>query len=73
MALDNDALKDTIKITENFINNEIEVKMMKFEEKDPNETGFEKLLYLIDRTKQLGFSDLMKIKLNGTTKKHMEI
>ena len=73
LALDNDAISDAVKLSENFINNGIEVKMMKFEEKDPNETGFEKLLYLIDRTKQLGFSDLMKIKLNGTTKKHMEI
>jgi DNA primase len=73
LALDNDAISDAVKLSENFINNGIEVKMMEFEEKDPNETGFEKLLYLIDRTKQLGFSDLMKIKLNGTTKKHMEI
>ena len=73
LALDNDAISDAVKLSEDFINNGIKVKMMKFEEKDPNETGFENLLYLIDRTKQLGFSELMKIKLNDTTKKHMEI
>ena len=73
LALDNDAMVDAVKISENFIDNGIEVKMMKFEEKDPNEIGFENLLYLINRTQIMRFSDLMKIKLNGTTKKHMEI
>ena len=73
LALDSDALSDTIKISENFINNGIEVRMMEFKEKDPNEVGFKNLLYLINRTQQTRFSDLMKLKLDGTTKKHMEI
>ena len=73
LALDNDAMVDAVKISENFIDNGIEVRMMRFEEKDPNEIGFENLLYLINRTQKMRFSDLMKIKLNGTTKKHMEI
>ena len=73
LALDNDALEDTIKISENFINNGIDVRMMKFKENDPSETGFETLLYLINRTKQTKFSDLMRLKLNGKTKRHMEI
>ena len=47
--------------------------MMNFEEKDPSETGFEKLLYLINRTSKTKFSDLMRVRLNGKTKKHMEI
>jgi len=64
---------DAVKISENFINNGIDVRMMKLKEKDPNEIGFENLLYLIQRTETTRFSDLMKIKLNGTTKKHMEI
>jgi hypothetical protein len=46
---------------------------MKFEEKDPSETGFESLLYLINRTEQTKFSDLMRLKLNGKKRKHMEI
>ena len=73
LALDNDAMVDAVKISENFIDNGIEVRMMRFEEKDPNEIGFENLLYLINRTQKMRLSDLMKIKLNGTTKKHMEI
>ena len=73
LSLDSDAVTDAVKISENFINNGVDVKMMKFDEKDPNEIGFEKLLYLIKTTQTTRFSDLMKIKLNGTRKKHMEI
>ena len=47
--------------------------MIKFKEKDPSEIGFENLLYLINRTEQTKFSDLMRLKLNGKRKKHMEI
>ena len=60
---------DAVKISDNFINNGIKVKMMEFKEKDPSETGFETLLYLINRTEQTKFSDLMRLKLNGKTKK----
>ena len=73
LGLDNDAIEDAVKITETFINNGIEVRMMNFKEKDPSETGFSNLLYLIDRTKKTKFSDLMRVRLNGKTKKHMEI
>jgi len=73
LALDNDAMIEATKISEHFINNGIKVRMMKFEEKDPSETGFESLLYLINKTKQTKFSDLMRLKLNGKTKRHMEI
>tara|TARA_R100000900_G_scaffold145295_1_gene130768 strand:+ start:1655 stop:2593 length:939 start_codon:yes stop_codon:yes gene_type:complete len=73
LGLDEDAIGDAVKISENFINNGVEVRMMEFKEKDPSETGFEKLLYLINRTNKTKFSDLMRIKLNGKTKRHMEI
>ena len=73
LALDNDAIKDAIKISDNFINNGVNVKLMKFEEKDPSEIGFENLLYLINVTEKTKFSDLMRLKLNGKTKKRMEI
>ena len=72
LSLDNDAFKESIEISEYFINNGIDVKMMQFSEKDPSETGFENLLYLIDKTETIKFSDLMRLKLNGT-KRHMEI
>jgi len=73
LALDNDALEDAIKISDNFINNGIDVRMMKFKEKDPSEIGFENLLYLINETTKTKFSDLMRLKLNGKTKKRVEI
>ena len=73
LGLDNDAIVDAVNITETFINNGIEVRMMNFKEKDPSETGFSNLLYLIDRTKKTKFSDLMRVRLNGKTKRHMEI
>ena len=73
LGLDNDAIEDAVKITETFINNGIEVRMMNFKEKDPSETGFSNLLYLINRTNKTKFSDLMRVRLNGKTKKHMEI
>ena len=73
LALDNDALEDAIKISDNFINNGIDVRMIKFNEKDPSEIGFKDLLYLINRTTKTKFSDLMRLRLNGKTKKHMEI
>ena len=73
LALDNDAIMDAVKISDEFISNGIEVKMMKFHEKDPSETGFSNLLYLINKTKETKFSDLMRIRLNGKTKRHMEI
>lgn len=73
LALDNDAIEDTIKISDNFINNGIDVRMIKFKEKDPSEIGFENLLYLINKTTKTKFSDLMRLKLNGKTKKYMEV
>ena len=73
LALDKDARTDAVEITERLMNHGIDVRMMDFEEKDPSETGFQRLLYLIDRTRKTKFSDLMKVRLNGKTKKHMAI
>ena len=73
LCLDSDALVDSIKITESFMNHGIDVKMIRINEKDPNEIGFEKLLYLIKTTETTRFSDLMKMKLNGKQKRYMEI
>ncbi len=65
LALDKDAIKDAIKISDNFINNGIEIKMMRFKEKDPSEIGFKNLLPLMGKTEKIKFSDLMKLKLEG--------
>ena len=51
LGLDGDATTDAVKLSDEFISNGIEVKMMKFEEKDPSETGFSELVYLINKTK----------------------
>ena len=42
--------------------------MIKFTEKDPSETAFSELVYLINRTNNTKFSDLMRIKLNVNKK-----
>ncbi len=65
LALDNDALEAAIKISDNFISNDIEVRMIKFKEKDPSEIGFKDLLSLIEKTNKIKFSDLIKLKLEG--------
>ncbi len=65
LALDNDALETAIKISDNFISNDIEVRMIKFKEKDPSEIGFKDLLSLIEKTNKIKFSDLIKLKLEG--------
>ena len=73
LGLDGDAIEDTVKLSDEFISNGIDVKLIKFTEKDPSETGFSELVYLINRTNNTKFSDLIRMKLNGKTKRHMEI
>ena len=65
LALDNDAMSDTIKITDMFLSEGIDVKIMVLKDKDPSELGFEKLLKSIQTTSTTRFSDLMKYKLKG--------
>ncbi len=65
LALDNDAIKDSVKITQKFINEGITVKTIMLKEKDPSELGFEKLLQKIKKTKSTNFTDLIKFKLKG--------
>ena len=65
LALDNDAMSDTIKITDMFLSEGIDVKIMVLKDKDPSELGFEKVLKSIQTTSTTKFSDLMKYKLKG--------
>ena len=65
LALDNDAIKDSVKITQKFINEGITVKTIMLKEKDPSEIGFEKLLQKIKNTQSTNFTDLIKFKLKG--------
>jgi len=73
ILLDSDAIKDSIKITDDLMRNGINVYFVKLSEEDPSDMGFKKVINLIKNTKQTSFSDLMRMRLNGKTKKYMEI
>ena len=72
IALDSDALIDSIKIMEEFMKNGINVYLIKSTQKDPSDIGFYKFIELTRKAKQFKFSDLIKLKLNGNTKRYME-
>ena len=74
IALDNDAIVDALKLSEEFISNGVQVHFVKLIEKDPSDMGFKNITELIRNTDQLSFSDLIRLKLDGKpTKKHLEI
>ena len=73
ILLDSDAIMDSIKMTDNLMKNGINVYYVNLSEEDPSDMGFKKVINLIKETKQTSFSDLMRMKLNGKTKKYMEI
>lgn len=64
ILLDNDALKDSIKISEFLIKNDINVKLVKLEEKDPSVLGFNKTWEYINNTKFLTFDELFSLRIN---------
>jgi hypothetical protein len=64
---------DSIKMTDSLMKNGIDVYYVNLSEEDPSDMGFKKVINLIKETKQTSFSDLMRMKLNGKTKKYMEI
>jgi DNA primase len=73
ISLDTDAIGDSMKMVENFMNHNIDVYFVKLTEKDPSDLGFEKVTKLLKETDKMKFSDLMRMKLNGKTKRYMEI
>ena len=73
ISLDTDAIGDSMKMVENFMNHNIDVYFVKLTEKDPSDLGFEKVTELLKETDKMKFSDLMRMKLNGKTKRYMEI
>ena len=73
ISLDTDAIGDSMKMVENFMNHNIDVYFVRLTEKDPSDLGFEKVTELLKETDKMKFSDLMRMKLNGKTKRHMEI
>ena len=73
ILLDRDAIKDSIKMIDDFMKNGINVYFVNLEEGDPSDVGFEKTINLIKETKRTSFSDLMRMRLNGKKRKYMEI
>lgn len=64
VALDNDALKDSVKICEYLMNEGKEVYFVNMVEKDPSALGFYKFNNIIQQTQPLSYSDFFKLKLN---------
>ena len=73
ILLDRDAIKDSIKMIDDFMKNGINVYFVNLEEGDPSDVGFEKTINLIKETKRTSFSDLMRMRLNGKKRQYMEI
>lgn len=63
LALDSDALKNSIQFAEELINNGIDVHLVELGNSDPSELGFDKFHNLMHKTEKLTFSKLMRYKL----------
>lgn len=66
LALDKDALKETIHIAESFLKEGIIVRIVELPEKDPSQLGFLKMRSLIKQAPELTFGDLLRLKLSLT-------
>ena len=64
LCLDNDAQKDSMRISKQFMDNGIEVKNIRLPEgQDPSSIGFSNFLTYINSSINMTFKDLMKQKL----------
>ena len=73
ILLDSDAYWDSIKMTDVLMRNGIDVQLIRLKDKDPSEMGFVKVIDVIKKSSKTSFSDLIRMKLNGKTKRYMEI
>lgn len=64
IVLDNDALRDSIRISEFLLKNSIETKLVKLDGKDPSEIGFDKTWDIINNCSILDFESLFRLKIN---------
>ena len=66
IALDTDAIKDSLKICEKFMNQGRNVYMVDLPNNtDPSDLGFEKIHNFLENTNLLNFSSLIKYRLLG--------
>lgn len=63
LALDNDALKDTIRIAERFMKEGITVWIVELNGKDPSAIGTHTMSTLIKQARKLNFTELMQLKM----------
>lgn len=63
LALDNDALKETLQLAEKLVKQGIRVYVVELSGKDPASLGFENIQNLIDKSTPLTFLELMQLKL----------
>lgn len=66
LALDNDALKDTIRIAERFMREGLNVYLVELDGNDPSDMGFVDMQHRIKNASKLAFVDLVKLKLRLT-------
>ena len=65
IALDNDAKDDALKLSEFMMGYGKNVYLVNMDTKDPSDLGFRNFWKQIETTKQTGFSDLIRSRLNG--------
>jgi hypothetical protein len=68
VVLDNDALKSSIRIYESLERlkvEEIDVHLIKLEDKDPSKIGFSGITKIINESEPMGFSDIVTLKINS--------
>lgn len=63
IVLDSDAFTDALKISEKFLKNGINTYLVKLEEKDPSQVGFDRLLDVFENTLPLDNQQIIKFKL----------
>lgn len=63
LSLDEDALKQTLKISEELMNLGKKLYVVRLNGKDPNEIGFLNYTQIIQQSKRFTISDLMKLKM----------
>jgi hypothetical protein len=65
ISLDDDAFKDSLKMTNDFMNMGIDVRFVKLKGKDPSEIGYEKMVSELFNSQRVNFKELMRMKLYG--------
>jgi DNA primase len=63
LALDNDALRETVRVARQFIDDGREIRIVELNEKDPSQLGFDKMNELIQQAKPLTFAQMIKMQV----------